>query len=108
MRVRKLILEQKNDFWTEAFIAEKMNVTSRTLRNRLRRLGTSYQETLDSLREQIARDVLRRSRLTVSEIAEHVGYSDARSFRRAFKKWTGMTPDHYRNNSTVGISDPDV
>jgi AraC-like DNA-binding protein len=108
MRVRKLILEQKNNFWTEAVIAEKMNVTSRTLRNRLRRLGTSYQEILDSLREQIARHVLRRSRLTVSEIAEHVGYSDARSFRRAFKKWTGMTPDQYRNSATVGISNPDV
>ena len=96
MRVRQLILEQKIEFWDEAAIAARLNITSRTLRNRLRRLDTSYQEILDSLREQIARDDLNRSTLNVSDIAEHVGYSDARSFRRAFKKWTGMTPGDFR------------
>jgi AraC-like DNA-binding protein len=99
MRVRQMILERNNEFWSEDTIAERLNITSRTLRNRLRRLGTSYQAILDSLREQIARDDLTRSTLTVNAIAEHVGYSDARSFRRAFKKWTGMTPDDYRNHS---------
>ena len=101
MRVRQIILERNNEFWSEDTIAERLNITSRTLRNRLRRLNTSYQAILDSLREQIARDDLTRSTLTVNAIAEHVGYSDARSFRRAFKKWTGMTPDDYRNHRSI-------
>lgn len=96
MRVRAVILQQNNKQWSETSISDKLNVTPRTLRNRLRRAGTSYQQILDSLREQISRDDLLRSTLTVSEIAENIGYSDARSFRRAFKKWTGETPDQYR------------
>lgn len=96
IKVRGMILRQKNEFWSENTVAQELNITSRTLRNRLRRAGSSYQEILDSLREQIARDDLLHSTLTTSEIAEHIGYSDARSFRRAFKKWTGETPDEYR------------
>jgi AraC-like DNA-binding protein len=98
MRVRQMILEQNNELWSENAIADRLNVTGRTLRNQLRRNGTSYQKILDSLREQIAQDDLMHSTLNIGEIAEHVGYSDARSFRRAFKKWTGMTPDEYRNH----------
>lgn len=98
MRVRQMILEQSNEFWSEDAVAEGLNVTARTLRNQLRRTGTSYQVILDSLREQIAQDDLLHSTLNINEIAEHVGYSDARSFRRAFKKWTGLTPDEYRNH----------
>ena len=101
MRVRQMLLEQKNEFWGEDLIAAGLNVSSRTLRTQLRRIGTSYQAILDSLREQIAKDDLIRSTLNVGDIAEYVGYSDARSFRRAFKKWTGMTPDDYRNNGLL-------
>lgn len=100
MRIRQMILEQNYEFWGEDAIAEKLNLTARTLRNQLRRLDTSYQVILDSLREQIAREDLSRSTLTVNAIAEHIGYSDARSFRRAFKKWTGMTPGDFRYRGT--------
>jgi YesN/AraC family two-component response regulator len=58
--------------------------------------NTSYREIVYSLREYIAKKQLGHERLTVSEIAEQVGYSDARAFRRAFKKWTGMNPEMFR------------
>jgi AraC-like DNA-binding protein len=97
MRVRQIILKQHNKFWDEDTIAQRLNITSRTLRNQLRRAGTNYQSVLDSIRKQISQDDLLHSALNIEEIAEHVGYSDARSFRRAFKKWTGQTPVEYRN-----------
>ena len=97
MRVRQIILEQNNELWDEDTVAQRLNITSRTLRNQLRRAGTHYQSILDSLRKQISQDDLLHSTLNIEEIAEHVGYSDARSFRRAFKKWTGQTPVEYRN-----------
>ncbi len=96
MRIRQLILEERNDCWGEEHIAARLNITSRTLRNQLRRLGTSYLTILNSLREQIAKTDLDRSSKSISEVAADVGYSDTRSFRRAFKKWTGMTPGEYR------------
>jgi len=101
MQVRQLILEKQNQFLSEAAVAERMNITSRTLRNRLKKLGTSYQVILDNLREQIAKTDLIHSTLTVNAIAERLGYSDARSFRRAFKKWTGETPDGFRKRYVV-------
>lgn len=96
MRIRQLILEERNDCWGEEHIAARLNITSRTLRNQLRRLGTNYLAILNSLREQIAKTDLDRSTKSISEVAADVGYSDTRSFRRAFKKWTGTTPGEYR------------
>ncbi len=101
LQIRQLILEQGNEYWSEDTIAKRLNITGRTLRNQLRRVGTSYQAILNSLREQIAREALTRSTLNVSEIAATVGFSDARSFRRAFKQWTGMTPEDCRNATAV-------
>jgi len=101
MQVRQLILEKQNHFLSEAAVAERLNITSRTLRNRLQKLGTRYQVILDSLREQIAKTDLINSTFTISAIAERLDYSDARSFRRAFKKWTGLTPDEFRKRYSV-------
>lgn len=101
LQIRQLILEQNNKHWSEDTIAQRLNITGRTLRNQLRRAGTSYQAILNSLREQIARDALTRSTLNVGDIATTVGFSDARSFRRAFKQWTGMTPEDCRNSTAA-------
>jgi len=101
MQVRQLILEKQNQFLSEAAVAERMNITSRTLRNRLQKLGTSYQVILDDLREQIAKTDLINSTFNIGAIAERLDYSDARSFRRAFKKWTGLTPDDFRKRYSV-------
>jgi AraC-like DNA-binding protein len=36
--------------------------------------------------------------MTVAQVAELVGYSDARAFRRAFKRWTGVLPHEFRGS----------
>jgi len=102
MCVRQLINEQGELFPDEEFIADKLNITSRTLRNKLALLGTSYREIIDSIRKKSALEYLIKKSLTMNEIAEKTGYSDARSFRRAFKKWTGATPDEYRKSYISG------
>jgi AraC-like DNA-binding protein len=80
-------------------IASHFNQSSRTLRRHLQSLGVSYQGLLDEVRYTEARRYLGSTQLTVEGIAKHLGYADARSFRTAFKRWSGVAPGVYRQDS---------
>jgi AraC-like DNA-binding protein len=73
-----------------------LNMSARTLRRRLEKEGTSYQRIKDNARRDRAISMLSRDGLTVSEVAEQVGFSDPSAFHRSFKKWTGQSPGSYR------------
>jgi AraC-like DNA-binding protein len=60
-------------------------------------MGLSYQEYLNSCRVTKAKDLLRTSALSVTEIAISLGFSDPTGFGRIFRKLTGQTPSSYRN-----------
>jgi AraC-like DNA-binding protein len=81
---------------TEA-IASTLCMTSRTLRRKLKAEGTSYNNLLASIRHALAEDYLKTTLLSTDDIAAALGFSDAASFRHAFKKWTGMTPNDCRS-----------
>ncbi|MEM9254923.1 MAG: AraC family transcriptional regulator ligand-binding domain-containing protein [Pseudomonadota bacterium] len=73
-----------------------LNMSARTLRRRLEKEGTSYQRIKDNARRDAAISMLSQQGLTVSEVAERVGFSDPSAFHRSFKKWTGQSPGSYR------------
>jgi AraC-like DNA-binding protein len=73
-----------------------LNMSARTLRRRLEKEGTSYQRIKDNARRDAAITLLTRERMTVSDVAERVGFSDSSAFHRSFKKWTGLSPGEYR------------
>jgi len=79
-------------------VARGLGVSARTLKRRLAGEGTSF-ATLraDVLRERAI--LLLRSDRTLDECAGALGYCDAASFSRAFKRWTGQTPGGYRDAS---------
>jgi AraC-like DNA-binding protein len=72
-------------------IARRVGVTPRSLQRRLRDDGTSYRELVDAIRHKRALDLMQRG-LSMGDIAEHLGFSEARAFRRAFRRWTGLVP----------------
>ena len=73
-----------------------LNMSPRTLRRRLEKEGTSYQRIKDNARRDVAITLLTRRKMTVSDVAERVGFSDPSAFHRSFKKWTGLSPGEYR------------
>jgi AraC-like DNA-binding protein len=73
-----------------------LGMSARTLRRRLEKEGTSYQRIKDNARRDMAISMLSVDGLTVSEVAEQVGFSDPSAFHRSFKKWTGQSPGSYR------------
>jgi len=77
-------------------VAEKFQMTVRTLQRHLQQAGTSYQEILDQLRQELAEHYLTRSDLPIQDIAYYLGFTESRSFHRSFKNWTGVTPGEYR------------
>lgn len=77
-------------------VCERLDMTPQTLRRRLKEANTSYQEIKDNLRKESAVYYLSKPELSIDEIALLMGFSEASSFHRAFKKWTGRTPSSYR------------
>jgi AraC-like DNA-binding protein len=77
-------------------VASTLCMTSRTLRRKLESEGTSFSELLDSVRNALASDYLRTARFSLEEVASLLGFANATSFRRAFKRWTGKAPQEYR------------
>ena len=80
----------------------QFNMTVRTLQRHLQLAGSSYQEILDQLRQELAEHYLLRSDLPIQDIANYLGFTEARSFHRSFKGWTGMTPGEFREKARQG------
>lgn len=83
-------------------VAAALCLNTRTLRRRLDEEGTSYIKLLASVRQALAVDYLSTSLLEIDDIAAALGFSDAASFRHAFKRWTGRTPNEYRSGVSAG------
>jgi AraC-like DNA-binding protein len=77
-------------------LAEQLGIGAQTLYRQLRSAGTSYQKIKDDIRRETAINALVNQGLSVEKVSELVGFSEARSFTRAFRQWTGMSPRRYR------------
>lgn len=98
-RVRTLMLLRPIDSIAEPEIARALFVSKRTLARRLDLEGTSYRQIRDQFLAELARRYLLEPRQTVETVAASLGYHDAAAFRKAFRRWTGMTPKRYRETA---------
>lgn len=80
-------------------IAERLTVKPWTLRRRLRAGNADFSTLLEEERRRLACDWLRHGHRSVNQIALDLGYSEQSAFNRAFKRWFGVTPLHYREGS---------
>lgn len=83
-------------------VARRLAMSPRTLRRRLQDRGTTYQHILDEVRVELAKEYLASTTLSVDQIAGRIGFTDATTFRRAFKKWTGTNIREFRMNRASG------
>ena len=77
-------------------VAALFGVHGRTLHRRLSTFGTSFQELVDDGRFAIAGQLLEHSALDVGQVAATLGYSEPSAFTRAFRRWSGVSPTHWR------------
>lgn len=77
-------------------VAALFSMHTRTFSRRLHRYGVGYQRLVDESLFEVARQMLEDSDLDISQVALTLHYSEARSFIRAFRRWSGETPARWR------------
>ena len=77
-------------------VARRLGLGPRTLQRRLREAGQSFDELHNHARFRTAMRLLETSTVDIDTISERLGFSDRRSFTRAFKRWNGSTPSEFR------------
>jgi AraC-like DNA-binding protein len=80
-------------------MAEYLHCSESSLRRRLLKEDTSYQEIKDQLRCEFAIEHLRNRDTRISELADMLGFAETSSFARSFRSWVGMTPSAYRRRN---------
>lgn len=76
--------------------AQNLDVGPRTLQRRLQREGASYRDLVEAARRERASALLIETSERVADIAVALGYSSPSHFVRAFRRWTGNTPNTFR------------
>ena len=96
-RVREHLGDPRQTAATTAeAIAEALHVSVRSLHRQLALEGASLQTIKDDVRRVRAIDLLRRTQLAVKQVALTVGFTNEKSFSRAFRQWTGESPSEAR------------
>jgi AraC-like DNA-binding protein len=84
-------------------VARALGMSARTLARRLSEAGTHYNAVLEETRRALALDLLTGASLAVYEVAFLLGYSEPSTFHRAFRRWTGQTPDAWRRARDTSV-----
>lgn len=100
-RLRVLLTERLPDGEPTADeLAAALHLSLRSLQRKLAERGLRYENLLDDTRRELALAQLREARLSLNEIAFLLGFSDASSFSRAFRRWTGLSPTAWREQQS--------
>lgn len=100
-RVREQLQQPAGAALRAEDLARALNVSLRTLHRQLHQEGASLQSLKDGLRCARAQELLRRTRQPVKQIAHQLGFVSEKSFARAFRSWTGMTPSACRQETAA-------
>ena len=81
-------------------IAENLGMSARTLQRRLRDKDVVFADLVDEIRCAIAQDYVSHTEFSLTDVSMMLGYGELSSFSRAFKRWTGSSPDLVRKSAS--------
>ena len=73
-------------------VARALALSRRSLQRQLADEGTSFAVLVEDVRQTLAEHYLRHERLSVSDVAWRLGYSEVSAFSRAFVRWKDLSP----------------
>jgi AraC-like DNA-binding protein len=77
-------------------VAAALHMSPRNLQRKLSAEDTTYRKLVDTVRQELAESYLTQDSFTIAEIGYLTGFSSQAAFTRAFKRWTGLTPQDFR------------
>ncbi|MGB1581261.1 MAG: helix-turn-helix domain-containing protein, partial [Nevskiales bacterium] len=95
-RVRREVVLGPNGYPSQAEVAQRLKMTTRTMRRHLDKEGVKFSELLDQAKRRDAIRLLDDSEAEIQNVAAHLGYQEPANFTRAFRQWTGQSPSEYR------------
>lgn len=102
-RVRAVILDTLADGRaSEQLVARRLHLSPRQLNRKLKQRQTSFRDLLVDCRRELAEQYINDSTLSLTEISYLLGFSEASSFSRAYRRWTGNSPTEARAARTSG------
>jgi len=100
LRVRELLVKQGTSQRADMkSVARALGLSVRSLRRRLAEEGKMYNAVAHDALATVAEQLLRDKQQTIQETAYAMGFADTSSFYRAFKRWTGTTPNSFRHQA---------
>jgi AraC-like DNA-binding protein len=96
MRVREVLSRHLPRRLNLQTVARKLGLSERSLRRHLAAEGISFRAILHSVCADLAIRMLRDKGWTIQETAHALRFANASTFHRAFRQWTGKTPQSFR------------
>lgn len=95
---QQIIEKNFRDKITVKELASSLALSRRSLERRFKKAtSNTVVEYLQRVKVEAAKQAFETTRKTVNEIMYEVGYSDTKSFRNIFRRFTGLSPVEYRN-----------
>ncbi|MFB7722512.1 MULTISPECIES: AraC family transcriptional regulator [unclassified Nocardia] len=94
--VRDLLVRTPGEIPDQVSVAAELFISPRTLSRRLADEGTSFRVLLDEVRQALSEELLEHTEMTTEQVSARLGYAEAASFIRAFRRWKGCPPQEYR------------
>ena len=95
-RVRLALAAHPSNTHNAEALSALLNVSPRTLHRQLKDEGASLQALKDEVRKNRALELLLRTTRPIKQVAVAAGFSNEKSFMRAFRVWTGFSPAEFR------------
>jgi AraC-like DNA-binding protein len=95
-KVEAIVSKKISDAELDAdYVASRLNMSRNTLYRKLKKEGVAYQDIVDGVRADYAIQHLKSGEYSITELTFILGFSEVSAFSRAFKRWTGQTPNSY-------------
>jgi len=101
-RVQALLAREPGRMVNAETLAQALHLSVRTLHRQLHDEGAALQGLKDAARRDHALALLARTRRPVKQVAAEAGFRSDKSFARAFRGWTGLSPSEWRRQAGHG------